>query len=199
MANKLIRRAFTTREKVLVLLLAIVLVGAFYYFLIAKNFTGTLAYNTEQLAEVEDQIAVQTTIATLRESMQDELDGLETAEGLPEIATYDNVHNAVDELNVILAQTITYNLNFSQPELDGETVRRTVGMTFTTSDYATALAVVEDLQNGRYRCNITDFALNGSLMADGSIASVSATLSVTYFETTRGATSLSGLVEQQDS
>ena len=65
--------------------------------------------------------------------------------------------------------------------------------------YNEALGIVQSLQNGTYRCDVTDFSLTGKMLADGSIESVSATLDVTYYETTKGATNLSGLVDKSAS
>ncbi|WP_246599443.1 hypothetical protein [Gordonibacter massiliensis (ex Traore et al. 2017)] len=191
----MLNRSFSTREKVLMLVLAVLLVAACYYFLVIKNVADTKLENDLQLQEIQQQIDTQTALAMARTRMEGELEKLGDVNKLPVVATYDNIRNELDELNALLAGVGTYDVKFGQPELEGELVRRPVTITYTVPSYDAALNIVQSLQNGSYRCDITDFTLTGKMLADGSIESVNATLDVTYFETTRGATNLSGLAE----
>lgn len=197
--RSVLNRSFSTREKVLILVLVVLLVAACYYFLVVKNVADTKAENDLQLQEIQQQIELQTALATARTRMESELSELGDVEKLPVVATYDNIRNELDELNALLAGVSTYDVKFSQPELTGELVRRPVTITYTVPSYDAALNIVQSLQNGSYRCDIDDFALTGKMLADGSIESVNATLDVTYFETTKGATNTSGLVEKNAS
>lgn len=194
--RSILNRSFSTRETVLILVLALLLVVACYYFLVVKNVSDTVAANNEQLAGIEMNIGVQESLAADRARMKAELDELGDDETLPEVAVYDNIRNELNELNTLLGSATTYNLSFGQPTVEGQLVRRTVTVSFTTPSYASALEVVRQLENGTYRCQITDFTMTGELLADGSVSSVNATLSVTYLETTNGATNTSGLVEK---
>lgn len=194
--RSVLNRSFSTREKVLILILAVLLVGTCYYYLVVKNVQDTLVANQTQLEEVNLKIEQQTALAAARSRMEAELAALGAEETLPEVAVYDNIRNELDELNALMSGAITYDLKFSQPTLEGSLVRRPVAVSFTVGDYASALDVVRKLENGSYRCEITEFTLTGKMLADGSIGSVSAALSVTYLETTNGATNLSGLAEQ---
>lgn len=194
--RSILNRSFSTRETVLILILAVLLIVACYYFLVVKNVSDTVAANNEQLAGIEMNIGVQESLAADRARMKAELDELGDDETLPEVAIYDNIRNELNELNTLLGSATTYNLSFGQPTVEGQLVRRTVTVSFTTPSYASALEVVRQLENGTYRCQITDFTMTGELLADGSVSSVNATLSVTYLETTNGATNTSGLVEK---
>lgn len=192
-------RAFTKREKIMLLVLAVILVAAAYYLFVIQSVANTKAANESQLQEVKGQIMVQEKITSMRSNMQGELDKMGDINNLPTIATYDNLSNELDELNTVLAKTSAYDLKLSQPTLQNETVRRVVTLTFTTPSYDAATAVLEAIQNGKYRCDITDFAMTGKMLANGSIESVSSTLTVTYFETTAGSTNKNGLVEDAKS
>ncbi len=191
--RSMLNRSFSTREKVLLLALAIVLVLAAYYFLVVKNVADTIAANQAELEDVQTQIDVQTALAAARGSMERELAELGDGESLPEVAAYDNIRNELNELNALMSSATTYDLTFEQPKLDGELVRRAVTVSFTAPDYRSALNVVNELGNGSYRCLIEDFTMNGKLLADGSVESVAATVKVTYLETANGATTMSGL------
>lgn len=195
--RSLLNRAFSTREKALILILVVVLLVACYYFLVVRNVADTLAANDTRMQDVQEQVDRQTALAEVRDRMRGELDALGDEDDLPEVAPYDNLRNELDELNGLLPQTTTYDLDFSQPERDGTLVRRAVSISFTVPDYRTALDVVRSLENGPYRCQVTDCSLTGKMLADGSVESVSAVLDVTYFETTQGATSLNGLVDKK--
>lgn len=193
--KSILNRSFTTREQVLIIILAVLLVGACYYFLVVKNVADTMAANQIQLVETQAQIAQQNALAIARDRMERELEALGPEQSLPEVAVYDNIRNELDELNALLSGAITYDLKFGQPTLTDSLVRRPVTVSFTTTSYRDALDVVRALDNGTYRCDVTDFSLTGKLLADGSVESVSATLNVTYYETTSGSTNLSGLPE----
>lgn len=197
--RSVLNRSFSTRETVLILILAALLVVACYYFLVVKNVADTVAKNNAQLAGIETSIQVQESLATDRARMKAELAELGDDETLPEVAVYDNIRNELNELNTLLGSATTYNLSFGQPTVDGQLVRRTVAVSFTVPSYAAALDVVRQLENGTYRCQITDFTMTGDLLANGSVSSVNATLNVTYLETTNGATNTSGLVEKTKS
>lgn len=194
--RSILNRSFSTRETVLILVLVLLLVVACYYFLVVKNVSDTVAANNEQLAGIEMNIGVQESLAADRARMKAELDELGDDETLPEVAVYDNIRNELNELNTLLGSATTYNLSFGQPTVEGQLVRRTVTVSFTTPSYASALEVVRQLENDTYRCQISDFTMTGELLADGSVSSVNAMLSVTYLETTNGATNTSGLVEK---
>lgn len=193
--KSILNRSFSTREKVLILILVVLLIGACYYFLVVKNVADTMAANEAALSETNLQIDRQTALAAARSRMEQELEKLGPEQNLPEVAVYDNIRNELDELNALLSGVITYDLKFGQPVLKDSLVRRPVTVSFTVRSYRDALDVVAALGHGSYRCEVTDFALTGKLLADGSVDNVSATLNVTYFETTNGATNLSGLTE----
>lgn len=195
--RSVLNRSFSTREKVLLLVLAVVLVIGAYYFLVVKNVADTLTANQQQLEEIQIQIDAQNTIAQARSRMEAELAELGDGESLPEVAVYDNIRNELNELNALMAAATSYDLTFDQPELDGSLVRRTVSVSFTTPDYRSALDVVKALENGSYKCLINEFTLKGKLRADGSVENVSATMDVTYLETTNGSTNKGGLVEDE--
>lgn len=199
MKSNILNRSFSGREKALMLVLVIVVLVAAYYYLVVRNVADTQEANALALEEVQRDIDVQLAIAQTRVKMEAELAELGTLSGLPQVAVYDNLRSELDELNRVLGQTGSYDIKFSTPELDGDTVRRSVSITFTMPTYEESLAVVKQLQNGEYRCDVTDFALTGSLAADGSVKSVDATLKVTYFETAAGAESLNGLTESEKS
>lgn len=196
MNKSILNRSLSTREKALVLTLVIVLLVAAYYFLVVRNVAETQEANAVAIEDVHTQIEVQKAVAQGREKMQRELDSLGTLANLPEVATYDNLRNELDELNSILRFTTSYDLKFSTPELDGSTIRRAVNITFSVPSYDEALAIVGRLQGGTYRCDVTNFSLDATMTADGTVTNVNAVMEVKFFESPTDAESLNGLVEK---
>ena len=191
--RSVLNRSFSTSEKVLMLVLAVLLVVACYYFLVVKNVADTIAANEDRLADIEISINAQEMLAADRARMKAELEALGEDGTLPVVAVYDNIRN---ELNALMGGATTYNLSFAQPTVEDKLVRREVTVSFTVPDYAAALDVVRKLENGTYRCEITDFSVIGDMLADGTVDSVDAVLTVTYLETTNGAATTAGLVEK---
>ena len=183
--RSVLNRSFSTSEKVLMLVLAVLLVVACYYFLVVKNVADTIAANEDRLADIEISINAQEMLAADRARMKAELEALG-----------DNIRNELNELNALMGGATTYNLSFAQPTVEDKLVRREVTVSFTVPDYAAALDVVRKLENGTYRCEITDFSVIGDMLADGTVDSVDAVLTVTYLETTNGAATTAGLVEK---
>ena len=135
-------------------------------------------------------------LAADRARMKAELEALGEDGTLPVVAVYDNIRNELNELNALMGGATTYNLSFAQPTVEDKLVRREATVSFTVPDYAAALDVVRKLENGTYRCEITDFSVIGDMLADGTVDSVDAVLTVTYLETTNGAATTAGLVEK---
>ena len=71
--RSVLNRSFSTREKWLLLILALVLVAGAYYYLVVKNVTDTLIANQQQLEELQIQIDEQSSIALARGRMEAEL------------------------------------------------------------------------------------------------------------------------------
>ncbi len=193
MANKLMNRVFTKREKVLLLVVIVLVIAGLYYLLVIKNLGEAQAVQTEQLDTLKTQVAAQKTLASNYAKMEKVLSEMDSTDKLSIVASYDNVGNEINELNSVLAQTSAYNISWEQPALDGQTVRRKVKISFTSGSYDAAISVIDALQNGKYRCQVGDITLAGKMLADGTIESVAVSLSATFYETTNGATTTNGL------
>lgn len=72
--RSVLNRSFSTSEKVLMLVLAVLLVVACYYFLVVKNVADTIAANEDRLADIEISINAQEMLAADRARMKAELE-----------------------------------------------------------------------------------------------------------------------------
>ena len=116
--RSVLNRSFSTSEKVLMLVLAVLLVVACYYFLVVKNVADTIAANEDRLADIEISINAQEMLAADRARMKAELEALGEDGTLPVVAVYDNIRNELNELNALMGGATTYNLSFAQPTLE---------------------------------------------------------------------------------
>lgn len=194
-------RKLRKSEIALILALTVVLLGLIYYqfiFRYVQNAEGQ--YDTTNLML---QIQQEEQKARKIEDMQAEIDKNKGNES-GEVATYDNLKNEINALNDIFSDAESFNFTFSQATASGTTVRRVINASFTAADYQTAKTIIENLHNCQYRCLITDIAVTSAGTQGGSQSytnanpnlnadRVSATLSVTFFETLYDATTTDGI------
>ena len=178
-------RVFTTREKILLVILAILLIGCFYYLVVLKPSLDTLASSESQLSAVQDEIALQQVVATKKAELRAADQGSRSKRGRPEDAAQLRQHEkrAGQSFDAILAEASSYNIDFSNAEFAGTLVRRNVSISFTTDTYAAAQTVLEQLIDCKYSCLVTDITIKGDGLGQASSANkVTASANVTFFE-----------------
>ena len=193
-----LNRSFSTREKVLLLILAIIILGAVYFMVIVKGTSETIQANTTETAEVEAKVKLGNTLLSQRQAMKKELDKLGSTASLPVIGTYDNLTAEVDELNSILSGVESYDISYSAPRVSDTTVRRECTVKFTMADTSEVIDVVKKLQNGKWNCQVTDVTVSAAMNSDNSIKNVTGSMTITYYETTTGASTTEGLVQETE-
>lgn len=171
-------REFTRREKVLLLVLAVLVLGMTYYLLIHQPTTNQMAEITSEQSQADSDLMLAQATHTQLVRMQEELTALAAA-GVQEteVPLYDNLQLVMNHLNEILAGTSDYSLSFQPVDLSETFVRRTIQMTFSCPDYNQARQIITVLASGPYRCQIGDLQLSV-----GQQDSISVTMSITYFE-----------------
>lgn len=171
-------RSFTTREKVLMLILAVLMCGLAYYYVIHLPVTTQLTQLTTEKSEIETEMLIAQAKQMQIQNMQSELEELAAAPGGPMAAVpeYDNVQNVMNLLNQTLAGTLDYSVRFQQFDLSAQFVRRVVTLTFTTPDYNQAKATVQTLAAAPYRCQV------GNLSIGVSEQGVTTDMTITFFE-----------------
>ena len=190
-------RAFTTREKVLLVILAVLIIGIGYFKLLLEPInTGIENYQNMTAAE-QDEILVNTALLQKKKQMEQELEAL-FAEGDPTpIPVYDNSGTLLVELHRILDKSLDYSLNFSGTSpMDVEyLIRRPVSLTFQTGSYEQARAIINELHDSDNVNCISDLSMqvnNGNLNSRNEIIHwdldddtdywVTVSLTITYYE-----------------
>ncbi len=176
----MISRRFTTREKILMVIMAVVVVAAVYIKFIYLDVSSVISQSAMNIAEAQDELDLEQAKYAYLQSMKEELADIDKSGGLREIPDYDNSKRMMEELNQILLSVNDYTLTFLPLEQEDTTVRRKISLNFKSANYATAEDVVKRIYAIDYRCLITSL----SISADKSMKreEVDVTLEATFFE-----------------
>ena len=170
------KRAFTTREKVMLLVLTVLLIVIAYFKLILEPINNSIdEYQSETAAEQDE-------ILQNMNQMQKELEKIYAAGDPTPIPNYDNSGKLLVELNSILSASVDYSLDFGQVSAlnDGYIMCRPINMTFTTNTYAETRAIIDALHNSDFTNQISDISVQ--FENSGSSGNVQVNLYITYFE-----------------
>ena len=190
-------RAFTTREKVLLVNLAVLIIGIGYFKLLLEPINTSIENYRNMTATEQDEILVNTALLQKKKQMETELEELFASGDPTPIPVYDNSGNLLVELHRILDKSLDYSLNFSGVStMDVEyLVRRPVSLTFQASTYAQARAIIDELHDSDNVNCISDLSMqinNGNLdyineiihwdEDDDSDYYITVSLVITYYE-----------------
>ena len=183
------KHTFTSREKILMFLCAVLALGIFYYEAVYKSVTDGIAkYDT---AELQDELTVAQTKAAQEAMMKNTINDSSATAQKGTIAVYNNLANEVNALGSILNnQAENVSITWSSPTVTDTTVRRQAGISFKTTHYASARSLIQAINDNPYRNIISNVTVSN----DEKNSSCTATLTVTFFETTKGAASTEGLI-----
>ena len=151
-------RSFTTREKILLVVLTVLLLGVGYFKLFLQPMEQRVEAFQERQNTAQDQMMIEAAHLRQMRKMEEELQQLKDSGAIPnaEVPVYDNIQNVMIQLNTILSQAMEYSLSFKEVSTDDTgMVFRPIDMTFTANDY--------DLYHCRYRCSVEDLSVNADL------------------------------------
>ena len=178
-------RAFSTREKVLLVILALLLIGVGYFKLLLEPINESID-NYTQLASSEQDAMLQDTaqLVQLRQ-MEQELEVIhESGEAVP-LPAYDNAEGLLVELNHSLAASTEYTLNFGTVDMldGGYIVRRPLSLQFSAKNYAAARGILAALHDSANVNQISDLSVS---LPEDPEKGVQVTCSVTFYELKNG-------------
>lgn len=176
-------RTFTTREKVLILILAVLLLGCCYYLLVLKPSLDAMQSAETRLAVAQDEMIIQQAVAGKKAELEQKIAEAEAAgQSQKPLPAYDNAKNEIAALDSILAGASSYSINFSDAEISNSLARRGVEISFTADSFAAAYEVLGRLIDCPYRCLVTDITVTGGSLGSSTSGKVSASASVVFFE-----------------
>ncbi len=190
-----LNRKLSTKEVVLFLVLVFAFLALLYYEVVYIPLNEQIAsYDT---TDIESQMELEQARAQKIKAMNEEMDA-NKAESVGVVATYNNIKNEMKALNEIVGKASTYNFSFQDPLGSGSTVRRNIDISFTADNYADAETIIRELYSCEYRLLIQDMTISPSTYDDLETGDVAVNMTVTFFETTDGATTTEGIVWQDN-
>ena len=184
-------REFTTREKILLGILAVMLILVVYFYAVdipLRNQEESLTAQKESLTVQAE--AMDARVAEYR-NMKYELENMPA--NTPRMESYNNRTNEINFLNDLLSDTANYSVGFSPVTVDGNQVRRAFTLTFTCGSYAQAMDLFARLVNSRYRCLVSDVSVSSVDNGTALDGAVSVSASATFYETLVDKTTDAGL------
>ena len=189
---KVFNRAFTKKEKILILILVVILLALVYYRFVDQSVRSSLAAAESSIETNQSELEISNAQLARLNSMNKELDGYE-AGGTSRLESYNNIKAELAMLDQILSSVSDYTISLQDPVQDGDLVRRSVSIRFTTGSFSDVYAVVRAFANSELRNVIQDINYSSSSNRDGD-ESVTVNMNVTFYETMVGGTPDAGLV-----
>lgn len=181
----MMKREFTQREKILLLILVVLLLltGYLKLFLtpVEKQYTDAQAeYSDAQTSLTLEQAKLKSMKKMEAALKKLEEDGASSDITIP---AYDNSDNVMIQLDAILGTAVNYQMTFSDVVYGDTLVSRPLKLTFTAKNYAAAKEILTNLYNCKYRCALSDIAVSsGSDTGNVRTQGVSVSLTVTFYE-----------------
>lgn len=188
---KVLSRDFTMREKILLLALAVLIIGIGYYKFIDEPVRSTIANAKAEEANLQVELeAVQAKVAALKK-MEFQLENM-TSSDKDYMPSYNNRKAEIKQLNDILQNAQSYSVTFDSITREGNQIRRNFTLQFTTNRYTSAESILDRLEDGPYRCKLTEVLCTSE---SGNVynGEISVSAVATFYETVVGCTDEAGL------
>ena len=196
---KAMSREFTTKEKLLLLLLSLILVGLAYYQFVDRPVRQALATAHQQQMDLNTELkSVEAKLERMRR-MRSEMDDVTAGGTASEMCSYNNSKAEIAMLNDILSDTLQYAITFENVTREGDQIRRNFSLQFTVESYEHVEAVLKALNESHYRCLIGDVRCNASRSSNVMEGNVTINAVATFFETMVGGVPDAGLPETRPS
>ncbi len=187
-----VNRSFNLAESVLLLILGLLVVGAAYYYFVHLAVADDLVEARSQREAIETELSAVRRYNSRMLQMQQEIDSLNIEPETARMESYNNSKAEIALLNDILVASKEYSISFSGLARDGDQIRRSFELRFSTDSFDKAEAIVKRLTQSRCRCLIGNVSCNASKSKDAPDA-VSMSLVATFYETMVGGTPDAGL------
>lgn len=176
-------REFTKREKVLLLIFAVLLIAVGYYKLLLEPINSQIESYRSLAQEEQMQMDTAQLQAVRMKQMETEIAQAKAAGIERTIPDYDNSAVLLPQLYQIMDSTIEYAMDFDEITFEGNIAARPVQIEFETANYQKARRVIDKLCTTGYAMQIEDMTIQEARTTDKR--SVHTYLSITFFEAVR--------------
>lgn len=196
---KVMSRDFTFKEKMLIFLLALILVGLAYYQFVDQPVREAIATAKADQAALSTELKTVNAKLEAMRRMRSEVEDITGGGSASEMGSYNNSKQEIALLNDILRDTVQYSITFANVTRDGDQIRRSFSLQFTAEDYESMEQVINALNYSHYRCLIGDLRCSAYRAADVTDGNVSVNATATFYETMVGGTPDAGLPQSRPS
>ena len=190
---KALSRDFSLKEKLLLLLLSLILVGLAYYQFVDRPVREALEIAHAEAASLTTELStVEAKLAKMRR-MRSEMEDVTAGGTASEMGSYNNSKAEIAILNDILQDALEYTITFSNVTRNGDQIRRNFTLQFTTDSYEVMEYMLSALSESHYRCLIGDLRCSASKNQDLMKGAITVNATATFFETMVGGTPDAGL------
>ncbi len=176
-------RELTKREKVLLLIFAVLLIAVGYYKLLLEPINNQIESYRSLTQEEQMQMDTAQLQAVRMQQMEAEIAQAKAAGIERTIPDYDNSAVLLPQLYQIMDSTIEYAMDFDEITFEGNIAARPVQIEFETANYQKARRVIDKLCTTGYAMQIEDMTIQEARTTDKR--SVHTYLSITFFEAVR--------------
>lgn len=180
---KIMSRDLNTREKILLLVLALILVALMYYQFVDRNVRASLNSYNADINQLQSEIDIAQAQLMHLTTVQSSLDAVEQTGKYGWMGSYNSSKEELAFLNGVLADTLQYSISFANVTRSGNQIRRSFSLQYQAKNYTAAQEILTNLLKGKYRCLVGD--VNCTIAADGT---VTMNQSATFYETMVGGT-----------
>ncbi len=201
-------REFTTGEKILLLILAIIILALVYYRFFYIPCQNAIMEARSQKTALQSDLNVAQIKERQLKKMKEELDSIGELSETSSMPSYNNSKAELEELNAILESAKDYSIKFTGLTKDGDQIRRNFALTFVTDTRNEARDILTKLAGSEFRCLLGDLQFDQQLqrLANDQTAkyvrsiddvryavSFQVTTTATYYETMYDGTPDAGL------
>ena len=194
---KVLSRDFTLKEKILLLLLGLVLVGLAYYQFVDQPVRSKIESAHAEAKELTAELKTVDAKLEKMHRMRNELDDVTAGGTASEMGSYNNSKEEYQVLNDILGDALTYSITFANVTRDNDQIRRNFTFQFTTDDYEAMEGRIDSLLKNHYRCLIGDLRCTATRNGDVTEGTITVNGTATFYETMVGGTPDAGLPESK--
>lgn len=182
-------RPFTTREKVMLVILSLLIIGICYYKFLLEPINDQIEQYNQMAAGEQDIITQNMALIQKKKEMEQELEAIFAENPDPDpIPNYDNSGVLMMEIHSILDGTVDYTLSFSDTSLlsGGYLLRRPLELEFSVDTYSQARAIINRLHDSKNINQISDLSITRvnreTKQIDEDADTIRVKMVITYFE-----------------
>ena len=153
---KILTRDFSTREKIFLAILFVIIIVAAYYLFVYRTVDDQITALQTQSQALESQLAISTAQVERLQAMSEQMGNDTLRSYMP---SYNSSKKELDFLNATLAGTDDYLINFTYLTRDGDQINRGFGLQFNAKNYAQAESIIKALEESEIRCLIGDYMI----------------------------------------